>query len=127
MPFVTLGVETEKEVFNAGTKAGQWGFWVNNIFGELIAGPKTTPNKSIIFQVEREAPGDVPFVAFAVRLDREGNRLGLRRFKIFTLDSLDNVIINEIEFFSEIGFVDDNHPNLFGAEILPVNNDKLEC
>jgi len=124
MPFVNIGVETEKQAFESGTKAGRWGFWVNNIFGELAAGPKATFNESIIFLVEKKDPNDQVFVAFAVRLDQDGNRLGPRRFKIFTFEDLNKpgvaLILDEIEF------TEDDHPDFFGPEILPINNE-MKC
>jgi len=115
MSFVNVSVETEKQVFEAGTAGGSWGFWINNIFGELVAGPKTTPNKSIIFQVKEGGFNGEQLVAFAVRLDRDGNRLGSRRFKLFILDELSTkLVVDEIEYD------DSKHSNLFGSEILPI-------
>ena len=86
MAFVNLVVETQKAVFEAGTVAGNWKFWVIDPDGDIIAGPQETPNESIVFFVDDSSPTkDQVFTAYVVRVDADGADLGPIAESPFTL------------------------------------------
>jgi len=87
MAFVNLSVETQYQVFEAGTVAGNWKFWVVDPNGVVVAGPQQTPNDSIVFFVDDTAPTkDQVFTAYAVRVNGgDGSDLGPVAETPFTL------------------------------------------
>jgi hypothetical protein len=85
MSFINVSVRSTKQVFDPGTRAGYWQFWVNDADDALVAGPKNSVNTSQIFEIEDSVTKDQIFTAYAVRLDDEFAELGPRASVIFTL------------------------------------------
>jgi hypothetical protein len=85
MSFINVSVRPVKQVFDPGTRAGYWQFWVNDQDDALVAGPKNSVNTNQVFEIADTVNKDQIFTAYAVRLDDELVELGPRASVIFTL------------------------------------------
>ena len=85
MSFINVSVKSKQQVFDPGTRAGKWQFWVNDQDDALVAGPKDSVNANQVFEIADSVTKDQIFTAYAVRLDDEFVELGPRASVIFTL------------------------------------------